>query len=130
MKHLLIIPLCLLSLSLSAQMPNTLSKSEKVYGLSKFWQEVNYNFVYLSKVDREQWENEYKRLITEGQPMLFELPGGGSARVCTQKDTYPSGKEFVGYGVQPDIAVKKTLEDYLEGNDPVLKKAIAHLEKK
>lgn len=65
-----------------------------------------------------------------GQPMMFDLPGGGSARVCTKKDTYPDGKEFVGYGVQPDIEVKKSLDDYLKEKDPVLDKAIQYLEKK
>jgi len=65
-----------------------------------------------------------------GQPMIFDLPKGGSARVCTKKDTYPDGKEFVGYGIQPDIEVKVTLKDYMENNDPVLKKAIAYLNKK
>jgi len=64
-----------------------------------------------------------------GQPMLFDLPGGGSARVCTKKDTYPDGREFVGYGVQPDIVVKKTLEDYLSSHDPVLERAIQFLQK-
>ncbi len=65
-----------------------------------------------------------------GQPMLFELPGGGSARVCTKKDTYPNGKEFVGYGVLPDIEVNKSFEDYLKNRDPVLQKAIKYLKKK
>ena len=65
-----------------------------------------------------------------GQPMLFELPGGGSARVCTKKDTYPNGKEFVGYGVLPDIEVKKSFEDYMENKDPVLEKAIQYLNEK
>ena len=65
-----------------------------------------------------------------GQPMLFDLPGGGSARVCTKKDTYPNGKEFVGYGIQPDIEIKKTLNDYLEKEDPVLQKALNYLKKK
>lgn len=64
-----------------------------------------------------------------GQPMLFELPGGGIARVCTKKDSYPSGKEFVGYGIQPDIEVEKTLNDYMENKDPVLKRAIEYLNK-
>ena len=65
-----------------------------------------------------------------GQPMLFDLPKGGRARVCTKRDTYPDGKEFVGYGIQPDIEVKTTLKDYMKNNDPVLKKAIAYLNKK
>ena len=46
------------------QMPNTLTPAEKVYGLSKFWQEVNYNFVYLNKIDRTLWDNRYKELIS------------------------------------------------------------------
>lgn len=62
-----------------------------------------------------------------GQPMLFDLPGGATARVCTKKDTYPNGKEFVGYGVQPDILVKKTYHDYLNDFDPALKQAVNYL---
>lgn len=62
-----------------------------------------------------------------GQPMLFDLPGGGMGRICTKKDTYPDGKEFVGYGVQPDVLVKKTYQDYIQDKDPVLDKAIKHL---
>ena len=58
------------------------------------------------------------------------MPGEGSARVCTKKDTYPDGREFVGYGIQPDIEVKKTLNDYLNGSDPVLEQAIKYLNKK
>lgn len=65
-----------------------------------------------------------------GQPLLFELPNGGTGRVCTKKDTYPNGKEFVGIGIKPDIEVKKTLTDYLEHKDPVLEKAIEYLNKK
>ena len=65
-----------------------------------------------------------------GQPFIFELPGGGSARICTKKDTYPDGREFVGYGIKPDIIVKRTLSDYLTKKDPVMDKAIEHLEQK
>lgn len=65
-----------------------------------------------------------------GQPMLFKLPGGGTARVCTKKDTYPDGKEFVGYGIQPDIKVQKSLIDYLGDEDPVLDKAIEYLNRR
>lgn len=62
-----------------------------------------------------------------GQPFFFDLPGGGSARVCTKKDTYPDGREFVGYGVKPDVTVKKTLDDHLKGRDAVLSRALEHL---
>lgn len=65
-----------------------------------------------------------------GQPMVFDLPGGGSARICTKKDTYPDGREFVGVGVLPDILVSKTLNDFEANNDPVLEKAIEYLNQK
>lgn len=62
-----------------------------------------------------------------GQPMVFDLPGGGTARICTKKDTYPDGREFVGVGIQPDTRIKKSLDDYLENKDPALEKAIEFL---
>lgn len=62
-----------------------------------------------------------------GQPMMFDMPGGGYARVCAKKDTYPNGKEFVGVGVQPDIFVSKTMNDFLENKDPGLEKAVEFL---
>lgn len=64
-----------------------------------------------------------------GQPYHFEMPGEGFARVCTKKDTYPNGKEFVGIGILPDLKVKKSLVDYLENKDPVLAAAVKYLEK-
>jgi len=60
-----------------------------------------------------------------GQPLSFNLPGGGSARVCTKKDTYPDGREFVGYGIKPNIEIKPTFADMMTGKDIVLEKAIA-----
>jgi C-terminal processing protease CtpA/Prc len=65
-----------------------------------------------------------------GQPFMFKLPGGGSARICTKKDTFPDGREFVGFGVAPHIEVKTTLEDWLKGNDPVLNKALEYVRTK
>lgn len=59
-----------------------------------------------------------------GQPLMFDLPGGGSARICTKRDTYPDGREFVGYGVKPDIEVKRTVADYIRKKDVQLDKAI------
>ena len=64
-----------------------------------------------------------------GQPLRFDLPGGGSARVCSKRDTYPDGKEFVGIGIMPDITVMKTVNDLLNGTDAVKNKAIALLSK-
>ncbi len=52
---------------LFAQIPNALSVDEKIYGLSKFWSDVNYNFVYMYKVDQEKWDNAYKEAIVNVQ---------------------------------------------------------------
>ncbi|MBS1563056.1 MAG: peptidase S41 [Bacteroidetes bacterium] len=65
-----------------------------------------------------------------GQPYSFSLPGGGGARVCTKKDTWPDGHEFVGYGIAPAIYVRPVLKDFLNNTDPVLDKALAHLQQK
>jgi len=65
-----------------------------------------------------------------GMPLMFNLPNNGIARVCTKKDTYPDGREFVGVGIQPDIQVAKSLSDYIENKDPVLEKAIEYLNNK
>lgn len=62
-----------------------------------------------------------------GQPLSFNLPQGGLARVCTKKDTYPDGREFVGIGIQPDILVSKSITDFIENKDPILEKALEFL---
>ncbi|HEX4945385.1 MAG TPA: S41 family peptidase [Blastocatellia bacterium] len=64
-----------------------------------------------------------------GQPLVFTLPGGGSARVCTKRDTYPDGREFVGVGVQPHIKIAPTVADQRAGRDTVLEAALAELKK-
>jgi len=64
-----------------------------------------------------------------GQPVFFNLPGGGSARVCGKNDTYPDGKVFVGIGIQPDISVKPTIKDLLNGKDATVEKALEVLNK-
>jgi C-terminal processing protease CtpA/Prc len=55
-----------------------------------------------------------------GQPLSFNLPGGGTARVCSKHDSFPDGKEFVGVGVTPDVAAHLTREDLVHGTDSVL----------
>jgi C-terminal processing protease CtpA/Prc len=65
-----------------------------------------------------------RTLGSTGQPLMVRLPGGGGARVCTKRDTYPDGREFVGIGVIPDVEVGPTREDIAAGRDPVLKKGI------
>jgi carboxyl-terminal processing protease len=67
-----------------------------------------------------------------GSPLFIPgLPGDGSMRICTRRICYPiSGKRFVNSGVKPDIEVKQTIEDFLNGNDVVLERAITELKRK
>ncbi|MFM9433762.1 carboxyl-terminal processing protease [Janthinobacterium sp. CG_23.3] len=62
-----------------------------------------------------------------GQPLIFALPGGGSARVCTKSDTYPDGRAFVGVGVRPHKLVRPLLADLRRGRDTVLEAALRML---
>lgn len=63
-RALLTALLALSTLRGNAQLPNTLTPADKLYGLSKFWQEVNYNFVYLDQVDKTKWEQSYRTLLS------------------------------------------------------------------
>lgn len=51
----------------NAQVSDSLSLSDQIYGLSKFWSEVNYNFVYLYKVNSATWDAAYKTAINNIQ---------------------------------------------------------------
>jgi len=77
------------------------------------------------------WKNSRRgKLIGEpsggstGQPLSFKLPGGGSARVCTKRDTFPDGTEWVGHGIAPDMLVRPTVADVRAKRDTVLERAI------
>ncbi len=59
-----------------------------------------------------------------GQPLLMPLPGGGRARICAKRDSYPDGREFVGRGIEPDVEVRPTPQDIRAGRDVVLEKAM------
>ena len=60
-----------------------------------------------------------------GQPLQFSfLDGKISGRVCTKRDTYPDGREFVGVGVIPDVEVHLTQRDIVTGRDPILQKGL------
>jgi C-terminal processing protease CtpA/Prc len=65
-----------------------------------------------------------------GQPLMFPLPGGGGARVCTKHDSYADGTEFVGIGVAPDRVVRPTIADVRSGRDAALDAAIAAVSRK
>ncbi len=64
-----------------------------------------------------------------GQPISFDLPEGGKMRICTKRDMYPDGKEFVGIGVIQDIEINETIESIQKGKDIVLEKAIEIINK-
>ncbi len=65
-----------------------------------------------------------------GQPYMFSLPGGGTARICVKRDTYPDGSHFVGVGVLPDITAGLTVADVRDGTDSVMEIAAKQLLKK
>ena len=64
MKKILILSWLVLSFyTLTSQNDiNRISQAEKIYGLSKLWQEVNYNFAYMDRLDLN-WDEEYKKHI-------------------------------------------------------------------
>ena len=80
------------------------------------------------------------------RPVLIGEPTGGStgspllirktfdeafARVCTRRICFPySGKQFVNEGIQPDILIRQSIEDYLDNKDVVLEKAVEYLQAK
>ena len=66
---------------------------------------------------------------TTGQPLMIKLPHNGKARICTKRDTYPDGREFVGVGVIPDVEIHPTQKSIAAERDVVLEKAIEILTK-
>ncbi|WP_281557716.1 S41 family peptidase [Thalassomonas sp. RHCl1] len=58
-----------------------------------------------------------------GQPLFFDLPGGGKGKICSKRETFADGRDFVGYGIQPDILVKRDADYYLSESDLTLEKA-------
>jgi carboxyl-terminal processing protease len=64
-----------------------------------------------------------------GQPLMFQMPGGGTARVCTLQERYADGREFVGVGIQPKIKAAPTVADFRMEKDTALEAALAELRK-
>ena len=58
-----------------------------------------------------------------GQPLFFQLPGGGSARVCTRNDRASDGTAFEGVGLRPTISVSPTVESFRQGTDIAVERA-------
>lgn len=47
---------------------------------------------------------------TTGNPIGFALPGKGGFQICSKRDYMANGKEFVGFGIEPNQMVKKTID--------------------
>jgi C-terminal processing protease CtpA/Prc len=62
-----------------------------------------------------------------GQPLLVPLPGGGSVRICSKRDTLGDGTEWVGKGLVPDVEVHPLVEDVRTTYDRVLERALESL---
>jgi C-terminal processing protease CtpA/Prc len=65
-----------------------------------------------------------------GQPVFFSLPGGGVGYVCSKRDFFSDGTEFVGVGIQPDVRAYPTIKGVTSGKDDVLQAAINYLQKR
>ncbi|HOE15647.1 MAG TPA: S41 family peptidase [Candidatus Paceibacterota bacterium] len=64
-----------------------------------------------------------------GNPLSFDLPGGGGCRICTRWETYPDGREFINIGVIPHIRASLSIDDIRDRHDSVLDKAIYQMRK-
>ncbi|MCK4663640.1 MAG: hypothetical protein KAT68_12290 [Bacteroidales bacterium] len=53
----------LIPLRIFGQVPNTFTDAEKVYGLSKIWKEIEYNYAYFEKTGTEKWDSLYLSII-------------------------------------------------------------------
>ena len=64
---------------------------------------------------------------SSGNPIIFKLPGDGIALVCSKQDFFPDGREYVGFGITPDIEIKPTIKDIIQNRDPVLEIAVKEI---
>jgi hypothetical protein len=57
---------CLISIITSGQqVDTTLTDEKKLYGLSLFWQEANYNYAYFDNVPHLNWDSAYQAFIPQ-----------------------------------------------------------------
>lgn len=64
---------------------------------------------------------------SSGQPVSFKLPGGGTARVCAKRESYPDGKKFIGIGIIPDKIIERKVISIVTNKDETLKAALEML---
>lgn len=63
-----------------------------------------------------------------GQPLPIDLPGLSGGRICTKRDTYPDGRDFVGIGIIPDIEIPRNINDVINNTDNVLNSAVKEIQ--
>lgn len=64
----------------------------------------------------------------DGDVTRLRLPGGITAGFTDQAVRHPDGTQLQRRGLQPDVAVRPTIESVRRGDDVVLQKAIEHLQ--
>jgi C-terminal processing protease CtpA/Prc len=61
--------------------------------------------------------------------MVFSLPAGGIAAVCTQYCYKPDNSDYYREGIKPDFDIIQTYQDYISNTDIAKNKAIEYLNK-
>lgn len=65
-----------------------------------------------------------------GQPLFITLPGLAGAVICSKRDKFPDGTDFVGKGVQPNKIIQPTIADFRAKRDTVLETAFREIRSK
>lgn len=65
-----------------------------------------------------------------GQPLFLTLPGQVTLWICTKRDTYPDGREFVGTGIRPHVTALETVASVRAGTDVALEAGVQVLEER
>ncbi|MGC9780085.1 MAG: hypothetical protein HZR80_12645 [Candidatus Heimdallarchaeota archaeon] len=60
-----------------------------------------------------------------GQPYSYSFYNEFIVMIGTKRAYFPDGSLFEGKGIEPDIPIETTVEDYKKGIDPILQKALS-----
>ena len=61
---------------------------------------------------------------------FLTLPGQVTLWICTKRDTYPDGREFVGTGIRPHVTALETVASVRAGTDVALEAGVQVLEER
>jgi len=59
-----------------------------------------------------------------GNTIRFNLPGGGSVRICVSQAKFANGEDFIPRGVQPDILLHRTIKGTIDKRDEMLESVL------